>query len=108
MTNLTPPSASADDEQLRKKVIGSLSRAQVQDVDVMGEATIEREADRIMRLVALHTKEAERRARIDELQRLNFQEASGFISGGKHIVRQQVVAKRIAELAAAEQKRGGE
>ena len=56
--NLTPPSASADNEQLREKIIGSLSRAQVQNVDVMGEATIEREADHIMRLVSLHTKEA--------------------------------------------------
>lgn len=70
MTNLTPPSASADNEQLRKKIIGSLSRAQVQNVDVMGEATIEREADHIMRLVAHHTKEVERRARIDELEAL--------------------------------------
>jgi hypothetical protein len=46
-----------------------------------------------------YIKERERKVRIDELENLDFKEASGFLSGGTTIVRKQVVTKRISQLS---------
>lgn len=101
--NPTPLSASTDNEPLRKKIIGSLSRAQVQNVDVMGEATIEREADHIMRLVAHHTKEAvERELSLLLEEKENVYSEMGYDIGHAH-VDVEVIERRLAELSAPQQ-----
>lgn len=61
----------------------------------------EQAADNLVAIIERETA----RARIDELERLNFQEASGFISGGNMILRQSVVTKRIAALTSPHERK---
>lgn len=70
----------------------------------LGNATLASESGIVAAKQAIEAYIAERetQARIDELERLNFKEASGFLAGGNYIVRQQVVTKRIQQLKSNE------
>lgn len=56
-------------EEIRKQLVKSLSIAQVESVDDNGEAVIEYEADRLLKLITADRKRVELEARVDELEK---------------------------------------
>lgn len=91
--NLTPLSASTDNEELKKFVNGWLIEVAF---GVYDREDLPRLADKLISEIANHTKEAERRARIDEAQiaAASYENSDSYPGIGKRLY------DRLAELAA--------
>lgn len=97
----------ADSSELRKRIlynIDSLTTGVNLENEIIQIDRLEL-TEELVTLVQSIITQKETEARLDELERLNFVEASGFLAGGNHVLRQQVVTKRIAELKTQQEKK---